>query len=190
MKIGLYFGSYNPIHIGHLIIGSHVANHTDIQQVWMVVSPQNPLKPSSILLNEYHRLHLVKLAVGEDPQLKASDVEFKLPRPSYTIDTLTYLHEKHPKKEFVLIGGGDMLTSLHKCKNYQALLDQYKLYHYPRPGAAPTPFDNHPSITFTDTPFIDISSSFIREAIGKGKNMRYFLPEKVWKYIGEMNFYR
>ena len=189
-KTGLFFGSFNPIHNGHLMIAAYMAEFAGIDQVWFVVSPHNPLKEKQTLLADYHRLAMVNLAIEDDDRFRSSSIEFKLPQPSYTIDTLTYLHEKHPKKEFVLIGGGDMLTSLHKWKNYQALLDQYKIYLYPRPGAAPTPFDNHPSITFTDTPLIDISSSFIREAIGKGKNMRYFLPEKVWKYIGEMNFYR
>ena len=134
MNIGLYFGSYNPIHIGHLIIGSHVANHTDIQQVWFVVSPQNPLKPSSVLLNEYHRLHLVQLALGDDPQLKASDVEFKLPRPSYTIDTLTYLKEKYPQHRFSIIMGSDSFQNLPRWKNFDLLLKNYSFIIYRRPG--------------------------------------------------------
>jgi nicotinate-nucleotide adenylyltransferase len=189
-KTGLFFGSFNPIHNGHLMIAGYMAEFTDLEQVWFVVSPHNPLKEKSTLLADYHRLAMVNMAIEDDPRFLSSNIEFKLPKPSYTIDTLTYLHEKYPKKEFVLIGGGDMLSSLNKWKNYEALLDQYTIYLYPRPGVGPTPFDNHPSVRFTDTPFVDISSSFIRHAIKEGKNMRYFLPEKVWKYAAEMNFYR
>ena len=133
MKVGLYFGSFNPIHTGHLIIASHVANYTDMDQVWFVVSPQNPLKPSSVLLNEYHRLFLVQLAVEEDPRLRATDVEFKLPRPSYTIDTLTYLQEKYPRHEFSLIMGSDSFQNLKRWKNYELLVKNYPFIIYRRP---------------------------------------------------------
>jgi nicotinate-nucleotide adenylyltransferase len=135
MKIGLYFGSFNPIHIGHLIVGNHVANNTDLQQVWFVVSPQNPLKPSAALLNEYHRLHLVRLAVEEEPRLKASDVEFKLPKPSYTIDTLTYLQEKYPQHEFSIIIGSDSFQNLSKWKNFELLLRIIPSLFIPAPAS-------------------------------------------------------
>jgi nicotinate-nucleotide adenylyltransferase len=134
VKIGLYFGSFNPIHIGHLIIASHVADHTEMQQVWFVVSPQNPLKPSSVLLNEYHRLHLVHLAIEDDLRLKASEVEFKLPRPSYTIDTLTYLQEKYPQHEFSVIMGSDSFQNLPRWKNFEQLVKNYAFIIYNRPG--------------------------------------------------------
>jgi nicotinate-nucleotide adenylyltransferase len=189
-KTGLFFGSFNPIHNGHLMIAGYMAEFTDLAQVWFVVSPHNPLKEKNTLLADHHRLAMVNLAIEEDSRFNSSNIEFKLPKPSYTIDTLTYLQEKYPRREFVLIGGGDMLPSLHKWKNYHALLDMYKIYLYPRPGVTPTPFDNHPSIVHTKAPLVDISSSFIRQAIKEGKNMRHFLPEKVWKYIDEMNFYK
>ena len=189
-KTGLFFGSFNPIHTGHLLIAGYMVEFTDLTQVWFVVSPHNPLKEKESLLADYHRLNMVNLAIEDDPRFGSSNIEFKLPKPSYTIDTLTYLQEKYPRKEFVLIGGGDMLTSLHKWKNFEALLAQYSIYLYPRPGVNPTPFDNHSSITHTQSPLVEISSSFIRDSIREGKNMRHFLPEKVWKYIDEMNFYK
>ncbi len=189
MKIGLYFGSYNPIHIGHLIIGSHVANHTDIQQVWMVVSPQNPLKPSSVLLNEYHRLHLVKLAVGEDPQLKASDVEFKLPRPSYTIDTLTYLNEKYSQHQFSIIMGSDSFQNIRRWKNYELLLKNYSFIIYKRPGFEIT--DSYAAkIQILDAPLLEISATAIRKAIKEGKSVRYLLSDTVREEIEKTGYYK
>jgi nicotinate-nucleotide adenylyltransferase len=189
-KTGLLFGSFNPIHLGHMMIAGYMAGFTDIGQVWFVVSPHNPLKEKQSLLADHHRLAMVNIAVEDEPRFRASGIEFSMPRPSYTIDTLTYLQERHPDREFVVLAGADMLTSLHKWKNYQTLLDLYKIYLYPRPGCGVTPFDNHPSVVFTGAPMVDISSSFIRESIRAGKNVRHFLPEKVWKYIDEMNFYK
>jgi len=189
-KTGLFFGSFNPIHSGHLMIASYMAEFTDMDQVWFVVSPHNPLKEKSSLLAGHHRLAMVNLAIEDDPRFRPSNIEFKLPQPSYTIDTLTYLSEKFPGKAFALIAGSDNLKSFHKWKNYKELLRQYKVYLYPRPDSGSSSFDKHPSITRVDAPLITISSSFIRHGIHDGRNMRYFLPEKVWKYVEEMNFYR
>lgn len=189
-KTGLFFGSFNPIHLGHMMIAGYMAGFTDIGQVWFVVSPHNPLKEKQTLLADHHRLAMVNIAVEDEPHFRASGIEFSMPRPSYTIDTLTYLQERHSDREFVVLAGADMLSSLTKWKNYQTLLDLYKIYLYPRPGCVASQFDNHPSIIFTGAPMVDISSSFIRESIRAGKNVRHFLPEKVWKYIDEMNFYK
>ncbi len=189
-KIGLFFGSFNPIHNGHLMIAGYMTEFTDLSQVWFVVSPHNPLKEKSTLLADHHRLAMANIAVEDDPRFRASSIEFHLPQPSYTIDTLTYISEKYPEKEFVLIAGSDNLLSFKKWKNYEQLLLQYHFYIYPRPGVKPTPFDNHPHIHFTGAPLIEISSSFIRDGIRQGKNMLHFLPEKVWKYVDEMHFYK
>src|SRR4051794_25548930 len=169
MKIGLYFGSFNPIHMGHLIIASFVANNTTVQQVWFVVSPHNPLKKSSTLLNEYHRLHLVKLAIEEDPQLKASDIEFKLPRPSFTIDTLTYLGEKYPAHEFSIIMGSDSFQNLSKWKNYDQLIKNYSFLVYSRSGfEVNTDLKN---VQILKAPLLEISSTHLRQAIKGGKSI-------------------
>jgi len=189
MNIGLYFGSYNPIHIGHLIIGSHVANHTDIQQVWFVVSPQNPLKPSSVLLNEYHRLHLVQLALGDDPQLKASDVEFKLPRPSYTIDTLTYLNEKYPQHQFSIIMGSDSFQNLPRWKNFDLLLKNYSFIIYRRPGFEITE-SYAAKVQILDAPLLEISATAIRQYIKAGKSVRYLLTDAVREEIEKTGYYK
>jgi nicotinate-nucleotide adenylyltransferase len=188
MKVGLYFGSFNPIHTGHLIIAAHVANHTDVQQVWLVVSPQNPLKQGG-LLNEYDRLHLVQLAIEEDPQLRASDAEFKLPRPSYTIDTLTYLQEKYPQHEFAVIMGGDSFQNIHRWKNYQALLRDYPIYIYNRPGFSIT--ETHGArITILDAPLLEISATQVRNFVKEGKSIRYLVPDKVREEIERSHYYR
>ncbi len=189
MNIGLYFGSYNPIHIGHLIIGSFVANHTDIQQVWFVVSPQNPLKPSSVLLNEYHRLHLVQLAVGDDPLLKASDVEFKLPRPSYTIDTLTYLKEKYPQHSFSIIMGSDSFQNLPRWKNFDLLLKNYSFIIYQRRGFEITE-SYAERIQILDAPLLEISATAIRKTIKAGKSVRYLLTDAVREEIEKTGYYK
>lgn len=190
VKTGLFFGSFNPIHIGHLMIAAYMADYTDLREVWFVVSPQNPLKERSTLLADHHRLALVNLAIEDDRRFRASNIEFKLPRPSYTIDTLTYLQEKHPDRVLIPIIGSDNLSSFHKWKNQEVLTDLYQFYVYPRPGAEKSQFDEHPSFRFIDAPLITLSSSFIRQGIRDGKEMRYYLPEKVWKYVQEMNFYR
>lgn len=189
MKIGLYFGSFNPIHNGHLIIASHVVNHTDINQVWLIVSPQNPLKPSSVLLNEYHRLHLVQLATDGDPQLRASEVEFKLPRPSFTIDTLTYLEEKYPHHDFSVIMGSDSFQNLPKWKNYQILIEKYSVIVYQRPGkelkgVLPV------KTTIIKAPLLEISATKIRHNIKEGKSIRYLVPEKVIEEIELAGYYK
>ena len=189
-KTGLLFGSFNPIHSGHLMIASYMAGFTDLDQVWFVVSPHNPLKEKSTLLADNHRLFMVNLAIEEDSRFKSSNIEFKLPRPSYTIDTLTYLGEKYPAKEFVLIAGADIFTTFHKWKNFEELLKQYRFYIYPRLNTVKSRFDGHPSFIPVEAPLISISSSFIRQSVKDGRDMRYFLPEKVWQYVQEMNYYR
>jgi nicotinate-nucleotide adenylyltransferase len=189
IKTGLFFGSFNPIHIGHLIVAAYMREFSDLDQVWFVISPHNPLKEKKTLLADHHRLMLVKTALEEDPKLKASDIEFKMPQPSYTIDTLTYLSEKYPDHEFVLIGGTDILGSFHKWKNYQLILNNYQIYIYNRPGYEDGDFANYPSIKYFEAPLMEISSSFIRNAIKEGKDVQYMLPPKVWKYICEMHFY-
>ena len=189
MKIGLYFGSFNPIHIGHLIVASHVANHTDMQQVWFVVSPQNPLKPSSVLLNEYHRLHLVHQAIDEDLRLKASEVEFKLPRPSYTIDTLTYLQEKYPQHEFSIIMGSDSFQNLPRWKNFETLVKNHPFIIYKRPGFDVTD-DWGASVTVLNAPLLQISATEIRNNIKEGKTIRYLVPDKVREEIEQNSYYK
>jgi len=188
-KTGLFFGSFNPIHQGHLMIANYMVEFTEISQVWFIVSPHNPLKEKSTLLADHHRLAMANIAVEDDPRFRASNIEFHLPQPSYTVDTLAYLTEKFPEKEFVLIAGSDNLPSFSKWKNYEELLNRYQLYIYPRPDTPASQFDNHPHIHFTNAPLIEISSSFIRQGIKDGKNLRQFLPEKVWKYLTEMHFY-
>jgi len=189
-KTGLFFGSFNPVHTGHLIIAGYMLEFTDLTSVWFVVSPHNPLKEKSTLLADHHRLHMVRLAIEDDYRLKASDIEFWLPKPSYTVVTLAHLYEKYPAKNFVLIAGSDALPTLHKWKNYEFLLENYHFYIYNRPDYKSEAFLNHPSISFFDAPQMEISSSFIRDAIKAGKDMRYFLPEKVYRYIEEMHFYK
>ena len=189
-KTGLFFGSFNPIHLGHLMIASYMVEYTDIGQVWFVISPHNPLKDKSSLLPDVNRLYMVNVAVENEPKFKASNIEFHLPQPSFTIDTLTYIGEQFPDKEFVLIAGSDTLPTLHKWKNYEQLLEHHQFYIYPRPGTEKSPFDTHPHIKFVNAPLVEISSSFIRESIKEGKNMEYFLPPKVWKYIDDMGFYK
>lgn len=190
MKIGLFFGSFNPIHIGHLAIANYIKEFSDLDELWLIVSPQNPLKKKKTLLDEYERLKMVELALSNDDKIKASDIEFRLPKPSFTIDTLTYLNEKFPKNEFAIILGTDNFESFHKWKNYEEILKQYKLYVYPRPGYDLGDYKNHPSIKQIDAPIMEISSSFIRKSIQEGKNVRHFLPERVYQYINEMFFYR
>ncbi|MCK9404383.1 MAG: nicotinate (nicotinamide) nucleotide adenylyltransferase [Chitinophagaceae bacterium] len=189
MKIGLYFGSFNPIHTGHLIIASYVANHTDLQQVWFVVSPQNPLKPSAVLLNEYHRLHLVYLAVEDDLRLRASDIEFKMPRPSYTIDTLTYLREKYPQHKFFIIMGSDSFQNLPRWKNFELLVKNYPFIIYKRIGFEVA--ETYGAITtLLDAPILNISATEIRDNIKRNKTIRYLVPEKVREEIEQNGYYK
>jgi nicotinate-nucleotide adenylyltransferase len=190
MKIGLFFGSFNPVHNGHLMLANYMVQTTDLNKVWFVVSPHNPLKDKKTLLGEYDRLNLINLAIENNPKLKASDIEFKLPQPSYTIDTLSYLKDKFPKHEFTLIMGSDNLATLHKWKNYRQLIEQYPIIVYQRRGFTKNPFPEVKTIQHIDFPFIDISSTFIREQIKKGISVRYFMPDVVWQYIEEMKFYK
>ncbi|MBL0145971.1 MAG: nicotinate-nucleotide adenylyltransferase [Chitinophagaceae bacterium] len=189
MKIGLYFGSFNPIHVGHLIIANHCATQTDLDKVWFVVSPQNPFKNSNTLLNEYHRLHMVNSAIEDAPKLKASSVEFKLPKPSYTIDTLTYLKEKYPQHSFCIIMGSDSFQNLDKWKNYKLLIKNHPLYIYKRPG-----FEINNTIGATivplEAPLLDISSTHIRKLVKEKKSIRFLVPDAVEKEIESNNYYR
>ncbi|MBK7964970.1 MAG: nicotinate-nucleotide adenylyltransferase [Bacteroidetes bacterium] len=190
MKIGLYFGSFNPIHSGHLVIAGYMAEFSDLKQVWMVVSPHNPLKPAGSLLQDYHRFHLVELGIGNYKKLKASKIEFELARPSYTVVTLAYLQDKYPKHEFSLIMGADNLENLHKWKNFELILEHHDIYVYPRPNHDGGDLKNHPRVKWIDAPLMELSSSFIRKSIKEGKDVRYMMPETVADYIDEMNFYR
>ncbi|MDX5348229.1 MAG: nicotinate-nucleotide adenylyltransferase [Hymenobacteraceae bacterium] len=191
MRVGLLFGSFNPIHIGHLILANYMATNTDLSTVWFVVSPQNPFKPSNTLLHEFDRLHMVRLAVEDNPNLGVTDIEFSMPKPSYTIDTLTYLQEKYPSYEFVLIIGEDNLSFLHKWKNYESILKYHQVYVYPRSGATERHpmLHEHPEIKVFEAPILDISATFIRNCIREGKSIRYLLPEVVEEYIRVKKFY-
>jgi len=192
MKIGLYFGTFNPIHIGHLTIANHIAEYSDLDQVWFVVTPQSPFKVKSSLLDNYQRLEMVYRATKDYGKLRPSDIEFNLPQPNYTINTLVYLKEKFPEHEFALIMGEDNLKSFHKWKNYELILEGYHIYVYPRisEGVIETQFDKHPKIHHIAAPIMELSSTFIRNSIKEGKNVRPMLPEHVWEYLDEMNFYR
>ena len=190
MKIGLYFGSFNPIHIGHLIIANYVATNSDVDQVWLVISPQNPLKPSSALLNAYQRLHLVQIAIADNLQLKASDVEFKLPKPSYTIDTLTYLQEKHPKNSFSIIMGSDSFSNLSKWKNYELLLKNYLFIIYERPGFPVAKSKSLSNIYVLNAPLLDISATNIRTLIKNKISAKYLLPDNVLHEIEKNGYYK
>lgn len=201
-KVGLFFGSYNPVHVGHLILANYLADYTDLSEVWMVVSPHNPHKKKVNLLEDHHRLAMVRIAVEDNTQLKASDIEFNLPKPSYTVFTLQTLKERYPDHEFVLIMGEDNLRSFHKWKNYEYILDHHQLYVYPRVLTAAErdlqqdfqideTVINHSNLKLLkDAPMMKISSSFIRNAIKEGHDVRYLLTEKVFQYLDEMNFYK
>lgn len=206
MKIGLYFGTFNPIHVGHLIIANHMAEHSGLDQIWMVVTPHNPLKKKNTLLDDYHRLQMVHLATEDFPKIKPSDIEFKLSQPNYTVNTLVHLQEKYPNNEFSLIMGEDNLKSLHKWKNYEAILENHEIYVYPRlesKGLTGEAISNEvenldlknsrnfgKKIHLIDAPVVEISSTFIRDNIKKSKNVQPLLPAKVWEYIDHNNFYK
>lgn len=189
MTIGLYFGSFNPVHIGHLIIANHIINNTSLNKVWFVVSPQNPFKNTASLLNEYHRLHMVNIAIDGETKLRASNVEFKLPKPSYTIDTLAYLTEKHPEHQFSIVMGSDGFQNLEKWKNYETLIKNYSFYIYKRPGfeVAKT-FDA--TINLLDAPMLDISSTRIRKLIKEKKSIRFLVPDVVKEEIEANGYYK
>ncbi len=190
MKVGLFFGSFNPVHIGHLIIANYMASQTDLNQVWFVVSPQNPLKERSSLARDQDRLFLVRLAIEDNPLLNASNVEFSLPKPSYTIDTLTYLKEQHPEKEFVLIMGSDNISSLHKWKNYELILERYSIYVYRRPDYEEGELSKHPNVKTFEAPQMKISASYIRKCIKEGHSIQYLVSPPVQEYLESSSMYR
>lgn len=189
MKIGLYFGSFNPVHVAHLIIANHILNETDIEKIWFIVSPQNPFKSENGLLNEYHRLHLIRLATEDDNRIKVSDIEFNLPRPSYTTSTLAYLAEKHPEHEFCIIMGSDSFQNLHKWKNAEVIIKHYPVYVYVRPGFG---VENTigARLHLLEAPLLQLSATHIRKYIREGKSVRYMVPDKVWEEIIKGGYYK
>lgn len=189
MRIGLYFGSFNPIHIGHLIIANHLLNETPLEKVWFILSPQNPFKINHSLLNEYDRLHLLQTATADDPRIKVSDIEFSLPKPSYTSVTLAHLSERYPEHEFSIIMGSDSFQNLHKWKNYEAIIDNYSIYVYKRPEF---PVENSigAKLVELDAPLLQISATNIREMIRDGKSIRYMVPENVIAEIEKGGYYK
>ena len=191
-KVGLYFGTFNPIHVGHLIIANHMVENSDLDEIWMVVTTHNPFKKKSSLLGNHHRYELVYKATEKYPKIKASDIEFKLPQPNYTAHTLAHISDKYKDKEFCLIMGEDNLKSFHKWKNFETILEHHQLYVYPRVSEEllETSLDQHPKIHKVEAPIIQISSTMIRKGIKEGKNIQPMLTKEVWNYIDEMNFYR
>lgn len=198
-NIGLYFGTFNPIHVGHLIIANHMVQYANLDELWFVVSPQNPLKPKASLLADYHRLALVRIAVEDNDKLKASNIEFGLTQPSYTIHTLVALTEKHPEYGFTIVMGEDNLNTFHKWKNYEEILKHYNILVYPRvetdenlsvKSESRSALLDHSKVTMIDAPLMKIAASFIRKSIAAGKDVRYLLTEPVLKYVDEMNFYK
>ena len=191
-KVGLYFGTFNPIHVGHLIIANHMVENSDLDEIWMVVTPHNPFKNKSSLLGNHHRYELVYKATEKYPKIKASDIEFKLPQPNYTAHTLAHISDQFKNKEFCLIMGEDNLKSFHKWKNFETILEHHQLYGYPRVSEEllETSLDQHPKIHKVEAPIIQISSTMIRKGIKEGKNIQPMLTKEVWNYIDEMNFYR
>jgi nicotinate-nucleotide adenylyltransferase len=192
MKVGLYFGTFNPIHVGHLIIANHLVENSNLDEIWMVVTPHNPFKKKSSLLDNHHRLEMVYKATEDYPKIKPSDIEFKLPQPNYTVYTLAHISETYKNKEFSLIMGEDNLKSFHKWKNYETILEHHNIYVYPRisEGKIETRFDNHPKIHKVAAPIVEISSTMIRKGIKDKKNIKPLLTQEVFNYIDEMNFYR
>ena len=188
MNIGLYFGSFNPIHVGHLIIASYIANNCDLDQIWFVISPQNPLKKEGTLLNEHHRKHLIDLSIEGEKKLRTSNVEFTLPKPSYTIETMTYLTEKYPQNSFSIIMGSDSFTNIKKWKNYEMLLKNYEIYIYERPGFKVTEMPDA-KVTILKAPLLEISSTHIRELIQLKKSIRFLVPDVVKDEIEKHQYY-
>ncbi len=189
-KIGLFFGSFNPVHTGHMIIANHIVEESDLDQIWLVVSPQNPFKTKKSLAPEYERLHMVHLAIGDNIRMRGSKIEFDLPKPSYTIDTLTFLKEKHPNYEFTLLMGGDNLANFHKWKNYKKILEHYHIIVYRRPGYDPGDLADHPKVTILDAPLLELSASMIRHKIKEGKSIQYFVPQAVFEYLNGSSLYK
>lgn len=190
MKVGLFFGSFNPIHIGHMAIANYLVEYGNIDQLWFVVTPLNPLKTKNNLLDDYQRLELVNRAIDKDFRFQASDIEFRMPKPNYTVETLAYLSEKYPKNEFFLIIGADNYVTLKKWRNSDILINNYKFLVYPRPGFDHAKIDFGGNFKIINAPNIEVSSTFIRHAIAEGKDVRHFMPPAVHRYIDEMNFYR
>ncbi len=189
MKVGLFFGSFNPIHVGHLIIAQTMLDATDLQQIWFVVSPQNPFKKNHNLLHEHDRYHMVELAVQANPGFRASDIELRMPKPSYTIDTLAWLYDKNPQHEFVLIIGEDNLESFPKWKNAEKILENHFLYYYPRPYTKTPELVNHPKVKRVEAPLLDISATFIRECVQKGHDIQYLVTQEVAGFIRLKRFF-
>jgi nicotinate-nucleotide adenylyltransferase len=189
MKIGLFFGSFNPIHIGHLVIANTMATSTDLEQVWFIVSPQNPFKKNNALLHEFDRYTMVERAIADNHKLKVSDIEFSLAKPSYTIDTLTVLADKYPEHEFVLIMGEDNLVQFEKWKNFEKILEFYKIYVYPRPNTPQHNYSHHTSVKFVEAPLLDISATYIRKRLQEHKNIKYLVTEPVEAFIELKKFY-
>ena len=189
MVVGLYFGSFNPIHNGHLIIAEAVLEHANLDEVWFVVSPQNPLKKSKSLLHEFDRYDMVSLAIEDNDRFKVSDIEFSMPRPNYTIDTLVYLTEKHPNNDFKLIIGGDNLAILPKWKNSDTIIQDFGLVVYPRPGSKDVEPEQHPNVRNIKAPLLDISATYIRKSIKENRSIRYLVPQKVAQYIYDKKLY-
>ena len=184
-KTGLFFGSYNPVHTGHMIIANYLAQYSDMDEVWLVVSPHNPFKKKESLAPDYDRLHLVHLAIGDNPLLKASDIEFKLPKPSYTIDTLIHLREKYPDREFALIMGEDNLISLPRWKNYEQILENHHIYVYNRTVESESELHKHPKVHFIIAPLLHVSASLVRKIFKEGKSIQYLVPDAVYRYLEE-----
>ncbi len=189
MKVGLFFGSFNPVHIGHIVLANYMAEYTDLQQIWFVVSPHNPHKEKSSLLNGHQRLHMVNLATETHPAFRSCNIEFSLSQPSYTVNTLVHLKEKYPQHAFALIMGADNLQTFHKWKNHEEILKRHQLYIYPRPGFDTSSYNKHPQVKVTQAPLMEVSSTFIRQAIRDKKNVSGFMPQTVWQYLREMHFY-
>jgi nicotinate-nucleotide adenylyltransferase len=190
MHIGLFFGSFNPIHIGHLALANYMLSFTEMEQIWLVVSPHNPLKNKAGLLNQNERLHLINLALEDNVNIKSSNIEFTLSQPSYTINTLAHLNEKYPQHVFSLIMGQDNLVTFDKWKNFDTILKKHLIFVYPRLNSQTSQFDNHPNVKITHAPLIEISATFIRTAIKEKKSIQYFLHPKVWDYINGSNLFK
>lgn len=189
-KIGLFFGSFNPVHNGYMMLANYIVEYTDLDSVWFVVSPHNPFKDKKSLLDDHHRRDMLEMAIENDDRFEVCDIEFYMPKPSYTIDTLVRLSERHPNTDFYLICGMDNLPSFHKWKNADMILENYNILVYPRKNYQPGQLINHKSVHIINAPEIEISSTFIRDAVSQNKDVRYFMPEKSYKYMIDMNFYR